>query len=466
MLDTTADKGKNQADHFYSRMNGWIDQYKKHASYALPSSAKNYFEGLNNALDISKQNLAKIFEAAEEVENDYAEKCGNVAFEMELYTDRINALLSVLHRGPVLNAFIAPAFAKRLEAVVAKINEQNTVLAWTSAYISAEEAASGAIGIWRDTITGEWFENILVTDPVPTVVTRNIDNTVKLASVNVSRLSTADRHIHFIDLYKLMGDGNNSLSVAEKAILAGVLSEKMTLDDRMKMVFNESGEYGGDQGSPVKRFASDVDYQAYMRSLLGKKKTKILLYLEKYNSVGCGYMALANTIFVEYANRPKEFERVFGFPMYTCDASGNICYNFDYIVIDMYNSSGMVGKSTVPDDRKKILEGYLNSKNIAVDVTKVKNSIVEIDEALNNGQIILRQRPVKLYKMDGALYANVAGGHAIVVTGVSGDGNLIVSSWGKQFIVKPSDYPDYSHFKLVDPSTWGSYLDFEVVTFE
>ena len=76
-------------------------------------------------LDKSKQNLAKIFEAAEAVENSYAEKFGDIVFEMGLYADRINALLSVLQpTTPIANVFIAPDFAERLGKARAELLEK------------------------------------------------------------------------------------------------------------------------------------------------------------------------------------------------------------------------------------------------------------------------------------------------------------------------------------------------------
>jgi hypothetical protein len=251
----------------------------------------------------------------EQVENDYAAKFGNVAFEIGLYADRINALRDVLRPfGPVANVFAAPDFEERLNAAVAKINEQDAVRLWSNAYISADAAAAGALGIWRDSRTGEWFQNILTPGPVPAIATRNIDQTVKLAIVDVDKLAAGQRQAHFNELYKRLGDGSIGLSAEEIAILAGALRDKMTLDDRMKFVFDESGEYGGNQSSPVDRFDSDPDFNAYIKKLFpGMTYDETIDYLERYKAVGCGYMATANCILAEYANRPGDFQNTFGF---------------------------------------------------------------------------------------------------------------------------------------------------------
>ena len=39
--------------------------------------------------------------------------------------------------------------------------------------------------------------------------------------------------------------------------------------------------------------------------------------------------------------------------------------------------------------------------------------------------------------LDDVLYSNL-GGHAMVVTGITEDGDYIVSSWGQKYIVRPN----------------------------
>jgi hypothetical protein len=124
-LIKNADKGKEQAEHFYRQINDWANKYKKYDSANLASNAKSYFEGLDKALDKSKEDINKIYTAVEQVEKDYAEKFSNVAFEMGLYADRINALRDVLRPvGPVANVFAAPDFADRLNAAKQQILEK------------------------------------------------------------------------------------------------------------------------------------------------------------------------------------------------------------------------------------------------------------------------------------------------------------------------------------------------------
>jgi len=108
-------------------------------------------------------------------------------------------------------------------------------------------------------------------------------------------------------------------------------------------------------------------------------------------------------------------------------------------------------------------ENYLTSKGVTAKLTNRRFKVNSIEEAFENGQVILMQNPTILYDMNGNQYRSDKEGHAVVVTGVTSDGNLIVSSWGGQYIVKPSDYPG---FNLFDWNTWDDFFNYEVVTYE
>lgn len=80
-----------------------------------------------------------------------------------------------------------------------------------------------------------------------------------------------------------------------------------------------------------------------------------------------------------------------------------------------------------------------------------------INNARQNGQhIILRQRPTIIYDMDGNILSDGQhhGSHAITVTGITEGGDIIISTWGAEAIVRPSDYLRN-----------GSFLTFEIATF-
>ena len=60
----------------------------------------------------------------------------------------------------------------------------------------------------------------------------------------------------------------------------------------------------------------------------------------------------------------------------------------------------------------------------------------------------------ELYDMDGALYYSSTGGHAMSVTALLENGDLIVSSWGKKYRLHTEDYSEiYRSITIVDYSS-------------
>ena len=176
-------------------------------------------------------------------------------------------------------------------------------------------------------------------------------------------------------------------------------------------------------------------------------------YFSRLNSVGCGYVALANTLFMEYANRPQDFERTFGYPMFK---DGDL--NYDRLILDIYATTDKAGfndrddglpNGTVDDSRAHIVEHFLRDKG--VDVETEANADVtpenfrEISE--NGGYVILGYRHGNMYDENGNRYY-IDGGHAITVTGITEDGRYIVSSWGEKYYINPSDIGDDDSFMV------------------
>ncbi|MDR1687865.1 MAG: C39 family peptidase [Clostridiales bacterium] len=296
-------------------------------------------------------------------------------------------------------------------------------------------------------------------------IVKMIIESIRVNTAKIEAKKAELKNSSVTDLYKMLPNCKDSF---ERTAILQLLREKISYEEAMKMVFNANGVYGGDQGAPLSRFAygDDPNFIKFMRELLpGKNDGQIEDYLSTFNNVGCGYVAMANTVFVQYANRPDEFEKIFGFPMYQIDGSGNISYNFDYLVVDLYNSSGKIGEGTTFEDREKMLEDYLHSKGVKVSVTSDQLDVTGVAEALKNGQVILRQRPVILHRANGSKQIS-NGGHAIVVTGIDTNGNLIVSSWGELYTINPADYSTEGIKKYFSNYAGSIYLDYEVVTFE
>ena len=183
------------------------------------------------------------------------------------------------------------------------------------------------------------------------------------------------------------------------------------------------------------------------------------LYLKKICNVGCGYVALVNTLFKEYQGREEEFEKVFGFPMYDIDEFGIMYYNYEYLVLDYYNyvwrNSGYTIKELYSSHGGFIAEEFVEflKDKYNVDCNIGNYSEFNLSDMFNkpfrdidaleiynklsseNESIIFCASGFDLYYPDGSLFADNIGGHAMLVTGITDSGDLIVSSWGMQFFV-------------------------------
>ena len=166
-------------------------------------------------------------------------------------------------------------------------------------------------------------------------------------------------------------------------------------------------------------------------------------YFNHVNRHGCGYVALANTLFLEYEGRPQEFERVFGYPMFK---DGDL--NFDRLILDVYATTDLAGFNdgtdgfpigTRDNDRADIMRYFLRNKGVSVRTEANINVTPDNFQTLaQDGYIVLGYRHGNMYDEKGnAHYIN--GGHAILVTGVTEDGRFIVSSWGEKYYIDPQD---------------------------
>ncbi len=279
-------------------------------------------------------------------------------------------------------------------------------------------------------------------------------------------------------------------------------------------VFDDKGGYGGDQGDLNKNhrgvnifgwvIGEDEAVYDLVRSQPGYENYtdgQIADLLKKMNSEGCGYIAIINSLFVQYESDPDLFERRFGFPMY--DENGE--FNFNRLFIDFYcatddkyfldDSKGMdaltkqiLGQYSGKEKRFKKEYGvdlYDENGNYSVDAMQaiadryqdqhevtIKTSgtnaesfenrmthylhekgadatfethmnamsASEIQKALDKGKCVnIRAEHFNLYDEHGNVYRRDVGGHRMTVTGVTPDGRYIVSSWGKKLYINPSE---------------------------
>ena len=86
-------------------------------------------------------------------------------------------------------------------------------------------------------------------------------------------------------------------------------------------------------------------------------------FYERYFSVieytGCGYAGVTNMIFKEFEGREAEFEEKFGFPMYTIDEKGNLDFNYEVMMLMIFDFCN-AGRGTI----EQMEEGLDYANNI------------------------------------------------------------------------------------------------------
>ncbi len=211
-------------------------------------------------------------------------------------------------------------------------------------------------------------------------------------------------------------------------------------------IFDDIGSYGGDQGSAM-RVYQDEEIENIVRRYHPRFTDKeVLEFLKRLNAEGCGYVALCNTLFNEYACRQARFEEKFGFPMYK---DGELNYNA--LIVDLYCSEDDSGQSgTTADEREVFWEKYLGEHGIKTDVVcDIEVTPENYGELTEDGMLIVAVSPVILEDSGGALEYWGEGGHAMTVTGVTDDGRYVVSSWGKKYYLNPKRTFDRISFQQV-----------------
>lgn len=254
-------------------------------------------------------------------------------------------------------------------------------------------------------------------------------------------------------------------------------------------------QYGGDQGSAQYSYGEKRQqiYEIIRDNYPDTDLTddQLEAYLEKMNNEGCGYVAMVNTIFEHYAGREEEFEAAFGYPMY--DENGDL--NYDLLIADFYSSTDnrsvsggkidyqddyvteydgsgddydfwmdTTGTGSSLKDNEKALESFMEQHGCEVDVNPDANvDIYNYQRLSEEGkQVVVAFRNGNVYNMDGTVRQTIEGGHAMVVTGVTDDGKLIVSTWGEQCYIDP-----YETLKLTyDDNTYTTSMTFATVEYK
>lgn len=251
--------------------------------------------------------------------------------------------------------------------------------------------------------------------------------------------------------------------------------KKVPIYEVDSIVFDDDGSYGGDQGAArfldenseerekieeiIKRNLADCDIPNDMN---------FSKYLQKMNTEGCGYVALANSVFVYYQGREQDFENAFGYSMY--NKKGDLNYNL--LIADIYSSmdnrsggkydkyadynsaidgdkenydpwNDASGRGSDPDNYQEYLDSFMFDKGVNSKVTFLGTDTMNADElkdhTTNRESVLLGFFDGNIYYENGKVAQYIDGGHGMIVTGITEDGKYIVSSWGGKYIIDPKD---------------------------
>ena len=235
-------------------------------------------------------------------------------------------------------------------------------------------------------------------------------------------------------------------------------------------------------------------------------------YFKTITNNGCGYAAAADLVFKSFEGKEKEFEEIFGYPMYTVSYTGMIDFNYELFELgqfnynnhldnrklligsdldkynkmheeiselcDIYNATSplRVIKRYIIDSKymklyKEISDfddiykhpgadpgengkvGHLDEylKTFGIDTSFIhieSNDKLENLTTIENG--IISSSGFDLLNMDGFIFEKDGGSHYMFITGKTETGDLIVSSWGQEFILKldNSNYVNVDFFEI------------------
>lgn len=202
---------------------------------------------------------------------------------------------------------------------------------------------------------------------------------------------------------------------------------------------------------------------------------QITNFLQKLEDEGCNYVADVNTLMQRYSI--MELRQRFGIPDDVPDNQVK-----DWLLLDYYASQDNHNPSHWPwswhedtynthedpdeqhgkgmntfDEQYRFhrwLEGY--GINVSVSLPRPVNILGGMDalkDDLRKGKhiILSMNSHTKLRNEDGNVCQESDGGHAVTVIGIDAQGRIIVSSWGQQLYVQPSDFGPFDlEYETVD----------------
>ncbi len=260
----------------------------------------------------------------------------------------------------------------------------------------------------------------------------------------------------------------------------------LTTDDpKAKDIFDESRleliQYGGDQTS-FSLSCNELLANEDIRKILTENfpdatEEDYYLYLRKIEYVGCGYVAMVNSIFDAYQGKQEEFQNTFHIPMYRLDSRGKVVFNYEPLVTSLYtyqwkdllgytniediygnveevmqnldDDIEITGSSGTEPSYNDVFASFLkNCYGVDCEVKRIPIIPFLINEkkmfeeyAKDSQSMILSSFDFDYYSFDeetgekGRKIYDDLSGHAMSITGVTPKGDFVVSSWGRRYVV-------------------------------
>ena len=137
--------------------------------------------------------------------------------------------------------------------------------------------------------------------------------------------------------YVLSNNGITGVWPFEFKSTVGIESESINCtDDFFSSMFWD--KYGidqnilkGEEASKLFEISKEVEKRYNMDS------NDAVIFVKCLNSIGaCSYANIANNIIIEFRDKPKDFENIFGFPLYKKDDKGKMVYDDKSLIMDLY----------------------------------------------------------------------------------------------------------------------------------
>lgn len=274
--------------------------------------------------------------------------------------------------------------------------------------------------------------------------------------------------------------------------------------DFLSKAQNATGTYGVDQGIFRNLKRGSIEYRNLINDFTQRYdidnltatiitdtiENDVVGFGDLINPGVCSYADACNTLIDMFKDRPQDFEKAFGFPLYEQTANG-IKINQEKMLFDMYvntnleenggslfirSKDGKIGFSSEtgtqyegqkPMEYKQNFENYLKTKfenvnfkqeNISTSTLTKADIIYQINKLTGEGkQVSLRtetvEGPITFIYDDGSLNTVLKSGdrHACHITKVLGttDEGVLVETWGKKALVRFEDIAEKSNGTLV-----------------